>query len=589
MTPDSPSGPEDAGVCPEIVSDDFARRFAMRAPNLMWFVGAGASASAGVPTAGDMIWDFKQRLFVSQRHASPKSVADLSSPAIRAQLQQHVDSLGNLPAAGSDDEYAAMFEAVFPAERDRQSYIAAKVEGAKPSYGHIALASFMKAGRCPIVWTTNFDPLNADACARVYGTTGALTVGSLDAPSVAHGAIADNRWPLEVKLHGDFRSRRLKNTPDELREQDQSFRYLLTTLCARFGLVVAGYSGRDRSIMDALGAVLEQPNKFPAGLFWLMRHGELVPEPVADLLRRTQASGVDAGLVRIASFDEVLRDLVRVGPPSDVTALDEFGKSRKRWSPAPSPVGNKGWPVLRFNALPVVEMPTVCRLVSCQIGGTREVRSAVAAVGTAVLATRAHAGVLAFGSDTAVRTAFASFNIDQFDLHTLSSKRLAYESSERGLLRDALARALERDRGLKVMRWSVSHLLVPLQPADPQWASLKKLAGGQLKGTVPGHSELTWREGIGVRLEWASGRLWLVFEPKTVYDGMTEATKSIAADFSRERTVRRYNRQLHELIAFWANHLSGSQQPIRALGIGDGVDAAFTLGNATAFSHRGGA
>lgn len=574
---------------PEIASDDFARRFAMRAPNLMWFTGAGASASAGVPTAGDMIWDFKQKLFVSQRHASPKSVADLSSPGIRAQLQQHVDSLGNFPAAGSDDEYAAMFEAVFPAESDRQSYIAAKVDGAKPSYGNIALASFMKDGRCRIVWTTNFDPLNADACARVYGTTGALTVGTLDAPSIAHGAIADNRYPLEVKLHGDFRSRRLKNTSDELREQDQRLRHLLTTSCTRFGLVVAGYSGRDRSIMEALGDVLAQRDRFPAGLFWLIRHGEPLPEAVADLLRRSQASGVETGIVRIASFDEVLRDLVRVLPPRDSTALEEFGKSRKRWSPAPAPAGKKGWPVLRFNALPLVEIPTVCRLVGCDIGNTREVRSAVAAAGVDVLAARAHAGVLAFGSDAAVRSAFNPFSINQFDLHTLTSKRLVYESSERGLLRDALARALERDRGLKVVRWSVSHLLAPMDPADSQWAPLKKLAGGQLNGIVPGHSELKWREGIGLRLEWANGQLWLVFEPKTVYDGATEATKAVTADFSRERTVRRYNRVLHDLIAFWADHLAGGQQPVRALGIGDGVDAAFTLGSATAFSHRGGA
>lgn len=574
---------------PEIASDDFARRFAMRAPNLMWFVGAGASASAGVPTAGDMTWDFKQRLFVSQRHVSPKSVAELSSPAIRAQLQQHVDSLGNLPGAGSDDEYAAMFEAVFPAERDRQSYIAAKVDGAKPSYGHIALASFMKDGRCRIVWTTNFDPLNADACARVYGTTGALTVGTLDAPSIAHGAIADNRYPLEVKLHGDFRSRRLKNTSDELREQDQRFRHLLTMSCARYGLVVAGYSGRDRSIMEALGDVLAQPDPFPAGLFWLIRHGEAVPGAVGDLLRQAQVSGVEAGIVRIASFDEVLRDLVRVRPPSDASALQEFGKSRKRWSPAPAPSGKKGWPVLRFNALPLVQVPTVCRVVGCDIGNTREVRSAVAVAGVDVLAARARAGVLAFGSDVAVRTAFSPFRIDHFDLHTLAPKRLVYESSERGLLRDALARALEHDRGLKVIRRSVSHLLAPADPTDSLWEPLKKLAGGRLKGTVPGHSEITWREGIGLRLEWASGQLWLVFEPKAVYEGVTEATKAIAADFSRERTVQRYNSVLHDLIAFWADRLADGQRPVRALGIGDGVDAAFTLGSATAFSHRGGA
>jgi hypothetical protein len=75
-----------------IEANDFARRFSLRAGNLMWFLGAGASASAGIPTAWDMIWDFKQRLFISQRRVSTQSVADLSSPVIRAQLQNHIDS-----------------------------------------------------------------------------------------------------------------------------------------------------------------------------------------------------------------------------------------------------------------------------------------------------------------------------------------------------------------------------------------------------------------------------------------------------------------------------------------------------------------
>ncbi len=37
---------------PVVAADDFARRFSMRAGNLMWLLGAGASAAAGVPTAG---------------------------------------------------------------------------------------------------------------------------------------------------------------------------------------------------------------------------------------------------------------------------------------------------------------------------------------------------------------------------------------------------------------------------------------------------------------------------------------------------------------------------------------------------------
>lgn len=104
------------------------------------------------------------------------------------------------------DEYAALFEAAYPSENDRRTYIAAKLAGAKPSYGHMALATFMRASRTKIVWTTNFDPLVADACAKVYDGTGHLTTVALDAPDLARDVINGERWPAEIKLHGDFRS-----------------------------------------------------------------------------------------------------------------------------------------------------------------------------------------------------------------------------------------------------------------------------------------------------------------------------------------------------------------------------------------------
>ena len=93
------------------------------------FLGAGASASAGLPTAIDMIWEFKQKLYVSQRRGSLPTVSDLSHPLVRARLQAHVDSLG-LPPSGAPDEYADLFEAVYPAESDRQKFLDAKVAGA---------------------------------------------------------------------------------------------------------------------------------------------------------------------------------------------------------------------------------------------------------------------------------------------------------------------------------------------------------------------------------------------------------------------------------------------------------------------------
>ena len=86
-----------------------------------------------------------------------------------------------------------------------------------------------------------------------------------------------------MKLHGDFRSRRLKNTSDELLTQDVKLRQSLVEAAKRFGLVVAGYSGRDDSIMDTLREAVRQAGSFPAGLFWLHR-GEEDP-PAADASR----------------------------------------------------------------------------------------------------------------------------------------------------------------------------------------------------------------------------------------------------------------------------------------------------------------
>jgi hypothetical protein len=572
----------------EIGADDFARRFSLRAPNLMWFLGSGASASAGIPTAFDMVWEFKQQLFVSQRRVSPQAVADLASPTIRAQLEAHIDSSGILPRAGSADEYARLFETVYPAEADRRAYLEAKIAGAKPSFGHMALATLMRERRALIAWTTNFDPLIPDACAKVYDGTGSLTSAALDAPDLALQRINENRWPLEVKIHGDFRSRRLKNTSDELRLQDSRMRSLLIDCCRRYGLVVVGYSGRDDSIMDTLDEAVQQPGAFPNGLFWLHRGEDPPFERVRRLLSRAEAAAVPAALVHIQNFDEIMRDLIRMMPELDTKALDGFAASRSRRSGAPTPSGRLGWPVARLNALQVERVPTVCRRIVCQIGGTREVRETVKHSLGNVLVARIHAGVLAYGADADIRSAFNDFQIEEFDLHAIDTKRLRYDSGERGLLREALSRAIARHRGLTFTRRRRTDLFAPEDPAAESWTPLRRLVTS-LSGTIEGSPDLTWREGVGMRLDWADDRLWLLIEPRIVYDGMTPENRAAATDFTRERTVKRYNRLLNDLIAFWAGHIAGAGEEMRALGISDGVDAVFTLSPDTAFSRRAGA
>ena len=549
----------------------------------MWFLGAGASVSAGLPTAMDMIWEFKRALYISRSRSPGETWTDLSQPAVRNRIDAHIESMGGMPSPGAPDEYAALFEAAYPAEQDRREFLDAKMRGATPSYGHMALATLMRQQLTRIVWTTNFDALVADACAKVYDTTSELTTVTLDTVDLARNAITEERWPVEVKLHGDFRSRRLKNTDDELRHQDAKLREMLVDSCRRFGLVVAGYSGRDDSVMDALEEAMKDSNAFPSGLFWLHR-GDYPPLPrVTRLLARGDKSDIEVALVPIENFDETLRDLIRLAEGIDTTVLDEFAQKRQRASPAQFPQGrHRGWPVVRLNALPIVDAPTQCRRLVCNIGGTAEVREAVEKAGVDALAVRSRVGVLAFGADVDLRSAFGSYGITEFDLHALDVNRRRYQSTERGLLADALVRALSRNCGLNVAN---HRNLAPANPEDPTWEPLRQLVG-TLSGVARGHPNLEWWEGIGVRLDWADDRLWLLVEPRTVFDGITDANKMAAADFARERTIRRYNRKLDDLIDFWAHHLTRDENHLRALNVGDGVDALFRLESVTAFSRR---
>ena len=152
--------------------------------------------------------------------------------------------------------------------------------------------------------------------------------------------------------------------------------------------------------------------------------------------------GVDGGLVQIENFDEILRDLVRLMSGLNTEVLDAFASARQRWTAPARPGGHKGFPVVRLNGLPVDFLPTVCRRVVCKIGGYAEVLSAVEAAGVDILIGRTRAGVLAFGSDADVRAAFSAFEISEFDLHAIEAHRLRYDLGERGLLREAISRAL---------------------------------------------------------------------------------------------------------------------------------------------------
>ncbi|MFZ2754595.1 MAG: SIR2 family protein, partial [Lysobacteraceae bacterium] len=265
---------------PVITGRQFATKFALRPQQFSWFLGAGASASAGIPTGYDMIVDFKATLFCQQTRI-PRRELDSTDPIWVARIDQYFAQQGTLPPAGDPSEYARAFESVYPSIEDRRTYIAQQVQRGSPSFAHRVLAALLTAGKTPCVFTTNFDNLVETATTIAQDKLAVnqrrtLVVAAIDSVERAARSVRENDWPLLAKIHGDFQSVSLKNTEHELAVQDEKMRGVLVEVGRRFALVVAGYSGRDASVMAALNETLNAPNAYPGGIYWMTRSAQAV-------------------------------------------------------------------------------------------------------------------------------------------------------------------------------------------------------------------------------------------------------------------------------------------------------------------------
>lgn len=134
----------------DLTADEFARLFSVRAPNIAWFVGAGASAPAGIPTGYDMILDFKATLY-AQAVGLARSQIDPTDPLWSDRVNLHFDGSNGFPPSGSPDEYSVACEAMYPEARDRRTYIEQQVRKGSASYPHRVLASLISAKLAPLM------------------------------------------------------------------------------------------------------------------------------------------------------------------------------------------------------------------------------------------------------------------------------------------------------------------------------------------------------------------------------------------------------------------------------------------------------
>lgn len=250
-------------------------------PNFALLLGAGASTTSGVKAAESMIEDWRDSLYVASHSSKPIS-----------------EWLNEQPWFQDDDEYSLLFEHAYDHPSQRRVFIEECLKRAHPGWGYVYLTSLLAHKVFNVVLTTNFDDLINEAC-YLYSENLRPMVAAHDS-SIAAMRMSSDR-PKIIKLHGDFLYDNIKNTLTELETLEANTKSKLSQIALESGLVVVGYGGRDRSIMDVIEMLLRSDHYFPHGVYWCVRKPYQVNKRLESLLKRDRIH-----LVEIEGFDELM-------------------------------------------------------------------------------------------------------------------------------------------------------------------------------------------------------------------------------------------------------------------------------------------
>lgn len=553
---------------------DFVGVASERIDRLAWFLGAGASQSAGLPTAWDMMWDLKRRFYCREENQSV-AANDLQNPAIREKISQFLQTR-NFPEPADPDEYSRCFEIAFGDDhRRQQEYISAMLADTRVSLtqGHRALAALIAMGLTKVVFTTNFDAVVEKAVAAVGGKS--IVPFHLEGSYAVRDALNADAYPVLCKLHGDFRYQSLKNLASDLAAQNEQLAAGLKIACNRFGLVVAGYSGRDRSVMDALTAALKGENPFPHGLYWLTMKGRPVLPSVEAFLAAAEDKGVQAELVEIETFDSLLARLWKQIPDRDPELVARVGRADRVAVSIPVPATGSLNPLIRTNALPV-KLPLRClRLDLREIPDAKELERIESESRGTVSLIKADGAVWAWGAEPLIRKALG----DNFQAATdvdISARLADYGHNLflKPLIERSVAIALTRELPLTHRRWRNGSVLIVKDASEDQAKVLADTVASihgvrALAGTVPDlmtvatdeHPEaqpVRWAEALELRLEEIGGVYWMLVKPQVWI--WPNRHRRDAEAFLDTRVAKRFNNRTDALISAWIRLLLPSDQ-----------------------------
>lgn len=205
-------------------------------------LGAGISASSGIPTS----WDVENSLILA--------IARIHNEAPDDPIRWYAEKYGNPP------RYDDLLAHLTASQTERQKLLKnffvpvnedGEFEAFRPTPAHRAIAQLVFSKRIRIILTTNFDQL-VETALRDIGLEPTII---REASQLTGMAPLHAQECIVIHLHGDYLTPvGLLNTAEELTSYPPETNELLDKVLGEYGLVIVGWSGRwDVALRSALG------------------------------------------------------------------------------------------------------------------------------------------------------------------------------------------------------------------------------------------------------------------------------------------------------------------------------------------------
>lgn len=503
------------------------------------FLGAGASITSGMPSAASCIWEWKRDLFLTHHQGLEKQFAELSLASVRRRLQDWLDTQQSFPKLNAPEEYGVYIEKCYPIVDDRRKYFENKVRDAKPFVGYQLLAELARKQIIGSVWSTNFDTLAAKAAAGAnvpFREAGIDCKQRLDA--------ADFTDFVCVSLHGDYRYDPLKNTAADLQQQEAEMRGSLIRHLQHSPAIVCGYSGRDKSIMEAFEAAYTSGGTAP--LYWCDYSDSGPCDEVQNLLAKINEKGNRAYYIPGVGFDDLMRRLSSFIFKEDnnhpVHAILEANKVEAAQStPAFSLPDLPFTGIIKSNAFPL-QPPSEILQFDLEAWPSQKVWSTIAETADkgGFVAAPHRGKIFAFATPNQIQAAFGRNLKGAVERVPIDKNELRYTDSFLiSLMRKALVRAMAASAG------------VPTNSHDLIW----RAESPQRKYEVG--KEYLVHEAMVLYIRNIGGKLFAVIKP-TLYiidKSGNVAPKAVERDLKIKILGYQHNKPFNDAVMEWRTRL----------------------------------